>query len=79
MLWALEVFFPLIQGADILEKYGIASVIDVSERKQADFDALHTLGLKSFVLMPELAPAPWPTCTQFTSFTGTKVQILTQG
>ena len=37
--------------ADILEKYGIASVIDVSELKQDDFDALQALGLKPFVLM----------------------------
>ena len=37
--------------ADILEKYGIASAIDVSELKQDDFDALATLGLKPFVLM----------------------------
>ena len=41
----------LLQVADILEKYGIASVIDVSELKQDDFDTLETLGLKSFVLM----------------------------
>ena len=41
----------LLQVADILEKYGIASVIDVSELKQDDFDALETLGLKPFVLM----------------------------
>jgi hypothetical protein len=36
---------------DILEKYGVASVIDVSDLKQDDFIALETLGLKSFVLM----------------------------
>ena len=30
----------LLQVADILEKYGIASAIDVSELKQDDFDAL---------------------------------------
>ena len=41
----------LLQVADILEKYGIASVIDVSEMKQDDFDSLHALGLKPFVLM----------------------------
>ena len=41
----------LIQVADILEKYGIASVIDVSEMKQDDFDALEALGLKPFVIM----------------------------
>jgi len=49
--WELLLKHGLLQVADILEEYGIASVIDVSERKQADFDALHTLGLKSFVLM----------------------------
>ncbi len=41
----------LLPVADILEKYGIASVIDVSEMKQDDFDALEALGLKPFVLM----------------------------
>jgi hypothetical protein len=37
--------------ADILEKYGIASAIDVSELKQDDFIALEDLGLKPFMLM----------------------------
>ena len=37
--------------ADILEKYGVASAIDVSELKQDDFIALEALGLKPFVLM----------------------------
>ena len=32
-----------------LEKYVIASDIDVSELKQDDFDTLETLGLKPFV------------------------------
>ena len=41
----------LLQVADILEKYGIVSVIDVSEMKKDDFDTLETLGLKPFVLM----------------------------
>jgi len=41
----------VLQVADILEKYGIASAIDVSELKQDDFDALEALGLKPFVLM----------------------------
>ena len=36
---------------DILEKYGVASAIDVSELKQVDFIALETLGLNPFVLM----------------------------
>jgi hypothetical protein len=41
----------LLPVADILEKYGIASVIDVSELKQDDFIALEDLGLKPFMLM----------------------------
>ena len=35
----------LLQVADIPEKYGIASVIDVSELKQDDFSESETLGL----------------------------------
>ena len=49
--WELLLKHGLLQVADILEKYGIASVIDVSELKQDDFDELETLGLKPFVLM----------------------------
>ena len=49
--WELLLKHGLLQVADILEKYGIASVIDVSEMKQDDFDALQALGLKPFVLM----------------------------
>jgi hypothetical protein len=41
----------LLTVTDILEKYGVASVIDVSELKQDDFIALEDLGLKPFVLM----------------------------
>ena len=41
----------LLPVADILEKYGVASAIDVSELKQDDFIALEALGLKPFVLM----------------------------
>jgi hypothetical protein len=41
----------LLPVADILEKYGIASVIDVSELKQDDFIVLEDLGLKPFMLM----------------------------
>jgi len=41
----------LLPVADILEKYGIASAIDVSELKQDDFIALEDLGLKPFMLM----------------------------
>jgi hypothetical protein len=41
----------LLPVADILEKYGIASDIDVSELKQDDFIALEDLGLKPFMLM----------------------------
>jgi len=38
-------------------------------QRQKKFDFQH---------LSELAPSPWPAGTQFTSFTGTKVQILTQ-
>ena len=41
----------LIQEEDILEKYGIDSVTDVSELKKDDFRVLETLRLKSFLLM----------------------------
>ena len=41
----------LLPVADILEKYGIAFAIDVSELKQDDFDSLEVLELKLFVLM----------------------------
>ncbi len=41
----------LLPVADILEKYGIASVIDVCELKQDDFIALEDLGLNPFMLM----------------------------
>ena len=41
----------LLPVADILEKYGVASDIDVSELKQDDFSELEALGLKPFLLM----------------------------
>jgi hypothetical protein len=41
----------LIQEEDILEKYGIDSVTDVSELKKDDFSVLETLRQKSFLLM----------------------------
>ena len=41
----------LIQVTDILEKYEIDSVTDVSDLKKDDFSALETLRLKSFLLM----------------------------
>ena len=40
----------LHQVADILDKYGIGSVTDVSELKDHDFIQLEALGLKPFQL-----------------------------
>jgi hypothetical protein len=53
--WELLLKHGLLPVADILQKYGIASVIDVSELEQDDFSVLETLGLKSFVLMKQMS------------------------